>query len=80
MRSAITVAGMVGQSSQQLADLRLDGIDQRASALAFVARRGRTPHRSPDGVAGHPQLPGDGLDAQVLGEVAGDGSLPSRPR
>ena len=59
----------VRELPQQLADLRLDRVDDRALPRPLVARRRRRAQRRPHRVAGHAQPAGDGLDAHPLGPV-----------
>ena len=69
IRSAITVAGIVGNSRQQLPDPRLDRVDHRPRRRPLITRRLIAAQRVAHRVARHPQPTRDRLDAQPLGTM-----------
>ena len=69
IRSAITVAGIAGNSRNNSDHLRLHRVDHRALRRPLIARRPSDPQRRPHRVPGHPKPTGDRLDPHPLGPM-----------
>ena len=66
IRSAITVAGIAGNSRNNSSTCRLHGVDDRPRRRPLIARRPLRPQRRPHRVARHTQPAGDRLDPHPL--------------